>query len=162
MTDPESIRVGILTVSDGVTAGREDGSGDRIEALAMAAGADGFLAKPIDSLITFQNLVLSFLPPERRVNGPRLVENNEIAPDRMAYRDDLAHIANVLGDDADERTLDYVTQFLSGLAISAEDEALETATRSFARVRARGQPFGPDISRLAGIVQKRLAAGGAI
>ena len=38
MTDPESIRVGILTVSDGVTAGREDGSGDRIEVLAKAAG----------------------------------------------------------------------------------------------------------------------------
>ena len=38
MNDRESIRVGILTVSDGVTAGREDGSGDRIEVLAKAAG----------------------------------------------------------------------------------------------------------------------------
>ncbi|MEJ2482090.1 MAG: MogA/MoaB family molybdenum cofactor biosynthesis protein [Gemmatimonadota bacterium] len=32
------IRVGILTVSDGVSAGREDGSGDRIEASVRAAG----------------------------------------------------------------------------------------------------------------------------
>lgn len=38
MTESKSIRVGILTVSDGVMAGREDGSGDRIEAAARAAG----------------------------------------------------------------------------------------------------------------------------
>lgn len=38
MTGPRSIRVGILTVSDGVVAGREDGSGDRIETVAKAAG----------------------------------------------------------------------------------------------------------------------------
>jgi molybdenum cofactor synthesis domain-containing protein len=34
----EEIRIGILTISDGVSAGREDGSGDRIEYLARAAG----------------------------------------------------------------------------------------------------------------------------
>ena len=38
MNDRDSIRVGILTVSDGVMAGREDGSGDRIEAAARDAG----------------------------------------------------------------------------------------------------------------------------
>ena len=38
MISPDSIRVGILTVSDGVMEGREDASGDRIEAAARAAG----------------------------------------------------------------------------------------------------------------------------
>ncbi len=38
MTDPGPIRVGILTVSDGVMAGRDDGSGDRIEEGARSAG----------------------------------------------------------------------------------------------------------------------------
>jgi molybdopterin adenylyltransferase len=38
MMIPDSIRVGILTVSDGVMEGREDASGDRIEAAARAAG----------------------------------------------------------------------------------------------------------------------------
>lgn len=38
MTESTSIRVGILTVSDGVMAGREDGSGDLIEAAVRAAG----------------------------------------------------------------------------------------------------------------------------
>ena len=38
MLKAAAIRVGILTVSDGVMAGREDGSGDRIEAAARAAG----------------------------------------------------------------------------------------------------------------------------
>ena len=38
MLNPAAIRVGILTVSDGVMEGREDGSGDRIEAAARAAG----------------------------------------------------------------------------------------------------------------------------
>jgi molybdenum cofactor synthesis domain-containing protein len=38
-TRPASeIRVGILTISDGVSSGREDGSGDRIEATARNAG----------------------------------------------------------------------------------------------------------------------------
>ena len=38
MLNAAPIRVGILTVSDGVMAGRADGSGDRIEAAARAAG----------------------------------------------------------------------------------------------------------------------------
>ena len=38
MLNAAPIRVGILTVSDGVVAGRADGSGDRIEAAANAAG----------------------------------------------------------------------------------------------------------------------------
>lgn len=38
MTDPKPIRVGILTISDGVMGGREDGSGDLIEAVARTAG----------------------------------------------------------------------------------------------------------------------------
>lgn len=38
MTGSAPVRVGILTVSDGVMVGREDGSGDRIEAEARAAG----------------------------------------------------------------------------------------------------------------------------
>lgn len=38
MLNSAAIRVGILTVSDGVMEGREDGSGDRIEAAARAAG----------------------------------------------------------------------------------------------------------------------------
>ena len=34
----DAIRIGILTISDGVSAGREDGSGDRIESSARASG----------------------------------------------------------------------------------------------------------------------------
>ena len=38
--------------------------------LALAAGADGFLAKPIESLAAFQQAILSALPAEQIGFGP--------------------------------------------------------------------------------------------
>lgn len=63
MTESKSIRVGILTVSDGVMAGREDGSGDRIEAAARAAGwtvavrdaVPDEIVRIVDRLISWSN-----------------------------------------------------------------------------------------------------------
>ena len=45
-------------------------SGDSFaEEVALAAGADGFLAKPISSISAFQATILSFLPAERQPPG---------------------------------------------------------------------------------------------
>ncbi len=77
--------------------------------MALAAGADGFLEKPLTSLAAFQDAVLSHLPDDRRPSGPRSVSDEIIVPDRIAYQNDMAHIADVLGDETDARVLDYIT-----------------------------------------------------
>ena len=133
------------------TSGDADG-----EAAALAAGADGFLAKPIVSLAEFQQAVLSRLPADRQPTGLRQVSDEQIHPDRMAFQDDMAHIAEVLDDLPDERALDYVAQFLGGVARSAHDDSLENAARALAQKRASGQPAASETAALAGLIQQRL------
>jgi len=130
---------------------------DHLEGDAMAAGADGFLAKPITSIGAFQEIVLATLPSERRPAGPRVLNQEEVMPDRIAYQDDMAHIADVLEDQADEHALDYVAQFLSGVARSAQDVRLEEAARALAIKRAAGQPAASETAAIAGIIQHRLS-----
>jgi DNA-binding response OmpR family regulator len=142
-----SPRVGVLLASSG-----DDGA----EALAIAAGADGFLAKPVLSLASFQEAILSRLPADRRPHGPRHVLNEIVEPDPMAYRDDMAHAAEVLNDPTDTKMLDYAAQFLGGVARSAQDRDLEKAARRLAALRASGQPVNTEAARVAGLVQDRL------
>ena len=105
-------------------------SGDPLgEDLAVAAGADGFLLKPVSGLAMFQSTILSLLPEDRQPPGPRIVSNETVAPDTLALRDDFAHVAEVLDtvNQNDVETLSYVHQFLSGIARSANDQALSSA-----------------------------------
>lgn len=132
-------------------------SGDSFaEEVALAAGADGFLAKPVSSVTTFQNTILSALPPERQPTGPRLVLDDPILPDPLAYRDDMAHAADVLEDRDNERSLRYVTQFLAGVARSAGDGALQKAAEDLADARCNGRPTQSSLARVAALVQDRL------
>ncbi len=123
---------------------------------ALDAGADGLLAKPIESLGLFQKTVRDLLPPEQRPGGLRIVPSDVVVPDPIAFHDDLAHIAEVLNGREDARTLDYAAHFLAGVARSAHDGALEQAAERLAQTRARGGCFGTDLARLAGLLQDRL------
>ena len=132
-------------------------SGDAVsEELAITAGADGFLAKPILSLAQFQTAILTRLPTAWRPIGPHAVSDETVCPDPIAYRDDMAHVAEVLTHGADDRILSYVAQFLTGVAHSASDRDLEEAALSLTREQAAGRPVGSDAARLAGLVQDRL------
>lgn len=133
------------------TSGDPDG-----EARAKAAGADGFLPKPITSLATFQQTVLNGLPADRQPVGLRAVTDEQIIPDPMAFQDDMAHIADVLNDPDDETALDYVAQFISGVARSAQDKALEQAAEALSKARASGVSVQKETAKLAGLVQQRL------
>lgn len=124
---------------------------------ALAAGADGFLEKPITGLGRFQENILSLLPEERRPKGPRTIDNAVVAPDKLAYQDDMAHIADVLEDGPNANTLDYVAQFVRGVAHSAQDSALEEAAVALAKRRASGQSATSEAAAIAGIIQHRLS-----
>jgi len=146
MTPPSPVIIG--------TSGDPDG-----EPLAMAAGADAFLGKPLESLSVFQQAILSALPLAGRPPGLHLVPDEQITPDPLALRDDLSHIAAVLADAPNLAALDYIAQFLSGIARSAHDLPLEDAAAALARARRVGPGAAPDLRRLSGLVQSRLASG---
>jgi len=130
---------------------------DDMADVAAEAGADGFLDKPIESLGDFQQAILSHLPAASQPRGPRTVSQEMIDPDPLALRDDLVHIADVLTTSStDMQAIDYVAQFLAGVARIAHDEPLEDAVARLTRHRATGKPYGPDVAQIAGLVQNRI------
>ncbi|ARC37382.1 response regulator [Paracoccus yeei] len=124
---------------------------------ALDAGADGFLAKPVESLAGFQQAILDALPPGDRPQGLRLLSDTVVIPDRGALRDDLAHVAEVLSLADDTAAIDYIARFLAGVARSAHDRPLEVAATALARDHAQGAPLATDLARISGMVQDRLA-----
>ncbi len=93
---------------------------------ALAAGADGFLPKPVDTLAGFQTEILRHLPQDMRPHGPRPLDSTVLEPDQLALREDLAHALELL--DQDTPPMGYLRRFLLGLARSAHDtRLLETA-----------------------------------
>ena len=120
---------------------------------ALAAGADAFISKPITSVSAFQSAILSRLPREAQPAGLRPHASDEVVPDRIALRDDLALAADLLSTaDDDGPTLDYVSAFLAGLAKSSDDPDLAEAARAITRPGDSGA-----VGALTQMVRKRLA-----
>ncbi|MDJ0994855.1 MAG: response regulator [Dinoroseobacter sp.] len=103
------------------------------EEAALAAGADGFLAKPLTRLAEFQQAILMHLPDQRVQTGPRPVPDGEVTPDALALQDDLAHVRSLLTSEEDPVAQAYTAQFLHALAVSSSDAALAEAARSLSR-----------------------------
>lgn len=99
---------------------------DGLEDAAMAAGADGFMAKPIASVRAFQQQLLDALPARTLPDGVQLIERDRVQPDQIALSDDLVGIAKLL-DAPKPETLVYIAGFLSGLTKGSSSEALEDA-----------------------------------
>lgn len=126
----------------------------------LDAGANGFLAKPIASLAEFQSALLAQLPRECQPPGPRIVTDEVVRPDLIAFRDDLAHVIQVVeGEDAEEN-LGYVTQFLSGVARSVDDPDLNSAVAALAHDHMSGQSTKRSLAALNTVVHDRLTVGG--
>lgn len=142
-----SPRIGIIIGTSG-----DDAAG----AVVKAAGADGFLAKPIANLATFQELVLSCIPEDRRPMGPRMINDDQILPNVSAYKEDLSHAADLLSDEPEEKVLDYVAQFLTGAARCAGDLALVSASEALGIARMQQRACRSQVADLAGLLQERL------
>ncbi|SIO09029.1 response regulator [Vannielia litorea] len=141
-------RVPVLLGTSGDPASEDD---------ALEAGADGFIQKPITSLAAFQQAILSRLPENGLPQGPRGLTSDIIAPDPLALRDDLAHVADVLstGEEHPEM-LDYVAQFLGSVAQCASDAPLAAAAAGLATARASGQGGMPEAAAISKLVAHRL------
>ena len=137
-----------------IVLGTSGSEREAASAEARAAGADGFLAKPVESLAEFQAEILRHLPLDRRPNMPRQVETAAVQPDLIAYREDLSHAMDLLA--LDEPPVGYLRRFLLGIARTAHDGGLEdraadlsrglagaerTALRAFLSQRIQGLPL---------------------
>jgi len=91
---------------------------------ALAAGAAGYLEKPLESLDGFQKALLHWLKDV--AGGTSAPGAKLLHPDRQALRDDLAHAADLL-EKAREADRLYIARFIRGLARSSHDASLEKA-----------------------------------
>lgn len=128
------------------------------EALALQAGADGFLEKPIGSLAAFQNAILQHLPADRRPVGPRPIMDEAVSPDALALADDLSMAAQVLSGSTEAHEIGYLTQFLGSLARLTRDDDL---ARAVGELRDNGSGNG-SLRRLSLVVNDRLEQMAAI
>lgn len=128
------------------------------ETAALAAGADGFLVKPIESLGIFRATVLSALPGARDTIRS-LQGEDRVTPDPLALRDDLVHAADILGRASDGAKIAYLAQFVAGIARSAHDTPLQEAAEAVTKVGPSGKRSDLPVTRLSGLVEARLAAG---
>ncbi len=138
-------------------------SGDSAaETEALAAGADGFLEKPITSLASFQQAVLIHLPSDGQPGGPRVLSSDTVAPDLIALRDDLSHVASVISHPMDAEQMEYVAQFLSSIAQSAGDSDLADAANTLQAAVLNRQPSRHALGEISELVETRLTGTGPI
>lgn len=121
------------------------------ESAAHNAGADGFLAKPVESLAIFQETVLAAMPEAGRPWRARPLSGDVIVPDPLALEDDLRHAVEIMRRGTGAPS--YVAQFLRAVAFSAHDKALE----KFAARLGRRQLDGVGLARAARVVERRIA-----
>lgn len=127
------------------------------EGMALAAGADGFLPKPLSSLAFFQDAILSRLPLDRRPRGPRRVSIAPIVPNAAAYHADLARASHLLAHRNAGGDARYIGQFLGSVAASVGDKPLAAAAAELVPPVSGGQQAR--LARLRSLLRERLQDG---
>lgn len=116
---------------------------DETRSAVMAAGADGFLAKPVGNLKHFQKIIEAALSGNKSIPGfsPQMVSVKSNL-NEQALLDDLNHIRDMLEQAlpaADAGRLRYCAQFVSSVAQSAHDpELMHSAGQFFQRMNTGG------------------------
>lgn len=118
---------------------------------ALAAGADGYLEKPVESLAAFCAAILHHLPDRHGAAAPE--GGDAVQADPLALADDLRRAIRFL-DAPDHPRGRYVAGFVAGLARQVHDGALAEAAQAAAQGSAAG------LSVLRGLIAHRLAGAG--
>jgi len=143
-----SPRVGVVLATSGDSFG---------ESVALAAGADGFFAKPLKSLAVFQETILALMPKDYSgISIARKVSGEKVEPDLIAFQDDMAHAAEVMQKDAVSQHIKYLILFLRGVARSASDVVLLDATERLGVAHVQQRQLTSELACVAGLVQDRL------
>ncbi len=106
-----------------VILGTSGAEREAAEKQVLAAGADGFIAKPVSTIAAYQAAILSHLPPALRPVGPRAAQIVSVDPDPLALREDLSHAMDLLA--LETPPVLYLQRFLIGLARAINDTGLE-------------------------------------
>lgn len=122
---------------------------------ALAAGADGFLEKPIETVSEFQQAILQHLPKDMHPSGPRPVSKEVVEPDQLSLREDLSHLDELLSEEPE--TLNYVAPFLQGLARLSGDTALKKASDALSDAFSKGRDLSQPIAKIRNLIRDRLA-----
>lgn len=122
---------------------------DAGRALAMTAGADGFLDKPLAGLAAFQSALRAVIPGK---TAPVADTGARVTADPQALLDDLALAAAALTTQPGPLQRRYLAGFLTGIARQTGDGALQEASA------ALGDPQA-SLQELSALLDQRLAAG---
>lgn len=123
--------------------------------LALRAGADGFMAKPVESLHAFQTCIAKGL---RRGAVPDSPDRATVIPDPLALRDDLHQAMRLLERDGAALPRDYIARFLHGIAVCTHDDALARAALTLRQVDAAAADTSDALPPLRQFLRARLAA----
>lgn len=101
------------------------------QAVALKAGAQGFIEKPFPGLAAFQAEILRHLP-DRADRSPPEAGSATPGADLLALRDDLEHAANLVRANPNPQQRRYLVGFVESIARSANDPDLAAAARAVA------------------------------
>lgn len=121
----------------------------------IAAGANGFLPKPLTDLAFFQQSILRHLPGDDPRNALHRVPAERVEPDPIAFHDDMVRAADLLNH---RDRLDYVAQFVGTVARTAADLPLARAAEGLRNRHQQGSPATAELTTLSSLVDARLAA----
>jgi DNA-binding NarL/FixJ family response regulator len=133
---------------------------DDTRASAIAAGAGGFLPKPIGNMKQFQDAILGVLNGSDAVPGfaPSVVSDGPDL-DQKALLDDLDHIRGVLVTALPEKDITrvkYCAQFVASIARTAQDQELLNGASAFFQGMKNGRAGMRDGQTILELVQKKL------
>ena len=116
---------------------------------ALAAGAEGFLDKPLESLAAFQAVLIRHLP--QQITGLSQDADEPLLPDTLALRDDFNRAAELIEVGASPETQAYLSSFLTGVARHAHDAALAEAAQN-----AGAAPLSGRLDHLRAMLRRRI------
>lgn len=142
------------------SSGAEDG-----RQRCLAAGADGYLAKPIESVASLAELINRLCPDLGFAMRPSISAGNvdgAISPDPLAFKDDLSRAADLLSaQEGMSRYASYIGPFLAGVAGCAHDDQLAAAARELAET-GQGPRDGETRRLLERLLRGRIMASGSV
>lgn len=133
---------------------------DETRAAALAAGAGGFMPKPIGNMKLFQDSIVATMAGNSAMPGfaPSVVDTPP-SLDQQALVDDLDHIRDVLTDalpQGDMTRVKYCAQFVASIAQTAQDQDLMQGASAFFQTMEQGTGQMRGGKSILELVQKRL------
>jgi len=129
--------------------------------MALRAGADGFLSKPLTNIREFQKSILKHFPERAGVLSSRVVPLvPNVAPDLLSVSEDIRQVCDLLTattGDMDHAKLMYCAQFLRSVAEARDDENLAEMAEQIVDLPYSGHASKEHIGSVIGKLENYIA-----